>query len=161
MRKHEMQRIDHFNDPNAPKANTLIPAASAIIINDQGYILLHLRSDNHLWSLPGGTMEIGESIRQTIVREVQEETGLHVEPERILGVYSDPKHVVEYANGEIRQEFSICFFCSIIGGNLHPSNESTALAFFAPQSIEQLAIHPSMHLRIKHYLEGRAFPFIG
>ena len=155
-----MQRIDHFNDPNAPKANALIPAASAIITNDQGYILLHQRSDNHLWSLPGGTMEIGENISQTIVREVQEETGLLVEPQSIVGIYSNPKHVIEYSDGEIRQEFSICFTCSIIGGELHKSEESFELAFFTPQAIEQLRIDESTRLRIKHYLEHRAHPII-
>src|SRR5215470_19920593 len=150
MRKHEMQRIDHFNDPNAPKANALIPAASAIITNDQGHLLLHRRSDNNLWSLPGGTMEIGESISQTVVREVQEETGLLVEPQSIVGIYSNPKHVIEYADGEIRQEFSICFTCSIIGGELHKSEESFELAFFTPQEIEQLRIDESTRLRITH-----------
>src|SRR5690348_11427540 len=106
-----MQRIDHYHDPHAPQANTLIPAASAIIPNEKGAILLHSRRDNNLWALPGGTMEIGESIRQTIIREVEEETGLHVEPERVTGIYSDPKHVIEFPNGEMRQEFSICFTC--------------------------------------------------
>ena len=56
-----MQRIDHYNDADAPRANTLIPAASAIITNEHGEILLHRRSDNNLWALPGGTMEIGET----------------------------------------------------------------------------------------------------
>jgi ADP-ribose pyrophosphatase YjhB (NUDIX family) len=157
----KMQRIDHFNDPNAPQANTLIPAASAIITNDRGQILLHRRTDNKLWALPGGTMEIGESIGQTVVREVQEETGLLVEPERIVGIYSNPKHVVEYADGEVRQEFSVCFTCRIVGGELRTSEESSELAFFTPQEVEQLNMHASIRSRIKHYLDNRAQPFIG
>src|SRR5947209_3133082 len=156
-----MQRIDHFHDPNAPQANTLVPAASAIITDEQGRILLHRRSDNNLWALPGGTMEIGESIRQTVTREVQEETGLQVEPIRIVGIYSDPKRVVEFADGEVRQEFSICFVCRILGGGLHTSEESVALTFFAPEDIEQLSMDESNRLRIKHYLERRDSPFIG
>jgi ADP-ribose pyrophosphatase YjhB (NUDIX family) len=156
----EMHRIDHFNDPNAPQANTLIPAASAIITNDRGQILLQRRIDNELWALPGGTMEIGESIGQTVVREVQEETGLLVEPERIVGIYSNPMHVVEYADGEVRQEFSVCFTCRIVGGELCTSEESSELAFFTPQEIEQLSMHASIRLRIKHYLEDRTHPVI-
>ena len=70
-----MNRVDYFNDPHAPQANSIVPAASAIVTNKDGKILLHRRSDNALWSLPGGVMEIGESIEQTIVREVKEETG--------------------------------------------------------------------------------------
>ena len=156
-----MQRIDHYNDPDAPQANTLIPAASAIITNENGEILLHRRSDNNLWALPGGTMEIGESIRQTVIREVQEETGLLVEPERVTGIYSDPKHVIEYPNGEVRQEFSICFACRIAGGKLHTSNESYELAFVDPQNLERCNMHESIRLRIQHFLENKQTPFIG
>jgi ADP-ribose pyrophosphatase YjhB (NUDIX family) len=155
-----MRRIDYYNDPDAPRANTLVPAASAIITNEQGEILLHRRSDNNLWALPGGTMEIGESIRQTVIREVQEETGLSIEPERIVGIYSDPKHIIEYADGEVRQEFSICFACRIIGGKLHTSNESFELAFFPSQNLEQCDMHESTRLRIQHFLEKKPTPFI-
>ena len=91
-----MGRVDYYHDPNAPRANSLVPGASAIVVNDEGKILLHRRSDNARWALPGGVMDIGESIAQTATREVQEETGLEVEPEYIVGVYSDPGHVFAY-----------------------------------------------------------------
>jgi ADP-ribose pyrophosphatase YjhB (NUDIX family) len=153
-------RKDYINDKDAPKANSIIPAASAIIKNNQGKILLHLRNDNNKWALPGGTMEIGESIKETLKREVEEETGLLVEPEYIVGIYSNPKHVIEFTNGEIRQEFSICFACRIIEGDLHTSEESTEIGFFTPQEITQLDIHESIRLRIKHYLEHQNQPII-
>ncbi|HJT56002.1 MAG TPA: NUDIX domain-containing protein [Ktedonobacteraceae bacterium] len=156
-----MQRIDHFNDPNAPRANTLIPAASAIIANEHGEILLHQRSDNNFWALPGGTMEIGENIRQTVIREAREETGLEVQPQRIVGIYSDPKHVIEYPDGEVRQEFSICFACRIVGGKLRTSDESFAIRFFSPHDLERLNMHESTHIRIQHFLEHSQNPFIG
>ena len=78
-----MTRIDYWNNPHAPTANSLVPAASAVVINNEGKILLHRRSDNDLWALPGGAMEIGESISETIVREVKEETGLRSEERRV------------------------------------------------------------------------------
>ncbi len=105
-------------------------------------------------------MEIGESISQTVIREVQEETGLQVEPLRIVGVYSNPKHVIVYADGEVRQEFSLCFACRVAGGELHKSEESSEIAFFTPQEIEHLNMHESVRLRIKHYLEHRSHPVI-
>src|SRR5438128_9472893 len=142
-----MKRIDHLNDPHAPRANSIIPAASAIITSNEGKILLHRRSDNGTWALPGGAMEIGESIGETVKREVKEETGLDVEPEYISGVYSDPKHVIEYADGEIRQEFSVCFACHIVQGDLHLSEESLEIAFFAPEEIEGLHMHESIRRR--------------
>ena len=100
-------RIDYYDDPHAPKAKSIVPAASAIVTNDDGNILLQRRTDNGLWGLPGGAMEIGESIGETIVREVKEETGLEVVPKSIVGVYSNPKHVIAYSNGEVRQQFSL------------------------------------------------------
>jgi ADP-ribose pyrophosphatase YjhB (NUDIX family) len=60
-----MTRTDYFNDPYAPKANSIVPAASAIVVSDEGKILLHRRSDNDLWALPGGAMEIGERRNRT------------------------------------------------------------------------------------------------
>lgn len=147
-----MSRIDYLDDPDAPKANSLVPAASAIIKNKRGRILLHRRADNNLWALPGGTMEIGESIRETLIREVKEETGLDVEPTYIVGVYTDPDHVMAFSDGEVRQEFSICFACKVLGGDLAISNESTKLAYFAAKKIQALEMHESIRKRINDYL---------
>jgi ADP-ribose pyrophosphatase YjhB (NUDIX family) len=150
-----MGRTDYYHDPDAPKANSLVPGASAVITNDKGQILLHRRRDNARWALPGGVMDIGESIAQTTVREVREETGLDVEPEYIIGVYSDPGHVFAYDDGEVRQQFSICFACRIIGGQLQASDESHEVGFFTPDQIQDLDMHPSIRQRIQHYLEHR------
>jgi ADP-ribose pyrophosphatase YjhB (NUDIX family) len=156
-----MSRIDYLNDPNAPQANSVVPAASAIVVDSAGKILLHRRSDNDLWALPGGAMEIGETLGETAVRETREETGLEVEPEYIVGIYTNPNHVVAFSDGEVRQQFSLCFACRIVGGELRVSDESYEVGFFAPEEIERLDMHPSIRLRIQHYLEHRDCPFIG
>lgn len=145
-------RIDHYNDPHAPKANSIVPAALAIVTNDDGNILLQRRTDNGLWGLPAGAMEIGESIGETMIREVREETGLEVVPKSIVGVYSNPKHVIAYSNGGVRQQFAPCFACTIMRGELQVSEESFEVAFFPPEKIEQLAMHESTRLHIRHYL---------
>lgn len=155
-----MTRTDYYDDPHAPKANHIIPAASAIVVNDEGKILLQQRSDNGLWALPGGTMEIGESIGETVIREVKEETGFDVQPEYIVGIYTNPKHIIAFSNGEVRQQFSACFACSIVGGRLQVSNESSEVKFFSPQEVERLNMHPSTYQRIKDYLEHRLQPVI-
>jgi ADP-ribose pyrophosphatase YjhB (NUDIX family) len=155
-----VRRIEHFNDPAAPAANSLVPAASAIVVNDAGRILLHRRTDNALWSIPGGAMEVGESIAETAVREVKEETGLDVVPERVVGIYSNPRHVVEYADGEVRQQFSVCFACRLVGGQAATGDESSEVGFFTPAEIEAMPMHESIRLRIRHCLEYRPQPVI-
>ena len=77
-------------------------------------------------------MDIGESIGETVVREVKEETGLDVKPEYIIGVYINPKHIIAFSDGEVRQQFSICFYCTIVGGEIRASEESYEVAFFSP-----------------------------
>jgi ADP-ribose pyrophosphatase YjhB (NUDIX family) len=155
-----VRRIEHLNDPQAPSANSLVPAASAIVVDDAGRILLHRRTDNALWSIPGGAMEVGESIAETVVREVKEETGIDVEPERLVGIYSNPRHVVEYADGEVRQQFSVCFACRLVGGQVALSDESSEVGFFTPAQVEAMPVHESIRLRIRHYLERRPEPVI-
>lgn len=149
-----MGRIDYYDDPDAPAANSLVPATSAIVCDDSGRVLLHRRVDNGLWALPGGTMEIGESVADNIIREVREETGLDVEPQYVVAVYSDPRHVFAYSDGEVRQEYSVCVACTIGGGKLKISNESTELAFFTPDEIADLPMHPRIRVRIHDFTNG-------
>jgi ADP-ribose pyrophosphatase YjhB (NUDIX family) len=156
-----MARIDYFNDPDAPQPTKIVPAASAIVTNQEGNILLQRRSDNDLWALPGGAMEVGETIGETAVREVKEETGLDVEPEYLVGIYTNPKHVVAFSDGEVRQQFSLCFACKLLGGVMQVSEESSEVGFFSPEEIEHLDMHPSIRLRLQHYLEYRKQPYIG
>ena len=149
-----MTRIEHVNDPDAPPANSLTPAASAVVVDDEGRILLHRRSDNDLWSIPGGAMEIGESISGTAVRETREETGLDVRPLYVVAVYSNPHHVVEYADGEVRQQFSVCFACEVVGGEIAVSEESTEVRFFDSEGVDGLRMTESMRRRISDYEAG-------
>lgn len=155
-----MTRVDYLNDPDAPPANSLVPATSAIVTDKRGRILLHRRRDNDLWSLPGGTMEIGESIAETIIREVKEETGFDVEIKCVVGIYTNPRHVIAFSDGEVRQEFSICFSCKIIGGQLSVSDESTEVAFFKSSDIANLQMHDSIRKRIHDHLARRRTPSI-
>ncbi len=149
-----MARKDYYDDPNAPAPNSIVAAASAIVTNAKGEILVHRRTDNNLWALPGGGMEFGESIADTVVREVYEETGLRVIPKYVVAVYSDPRHVFAYSNGEVRQEFSVCIACGVIGGDLRISDESKELRFVGPADIGGLNMHPRIRERIFDYLNN-------
>jgi 8-oxo-dGTP pyrophosphatase MutT (NUDIX family) len=113
------------------------------------------RTDNGLWALPGGAQEIGESVAEAVRREVWEETGITTEVTGLSGIYSDPSHVVAYDDGEVRQEFSLCFIARPVGGSLRPSSESQQARWVSPAAIAGLDIHPSMRLRITHRLDQR------
>jgi 8-oxo-dGTP pyrophosphatase MutT (NUDIX family) len=147
-------RVEYHHDPDAPAANSLVPAASAIVVDELGSILLHRRSDNELWSIPGGAMEVGESIGQTVVREVREETGFDVTPHSIVGVYSDPGNVVAYEDGEVRQQFSVCIACGLLGGRACTSNETLEVRFVQPADLDALPMAESIRQRIHDYLRG-------
>ncbi|MBF6352971.1 NUDIX domain-containing protein [Nocardia higoensis] len=152
-------RTDYLNDPAAPPANSLKVAVSAFVQDEAGRILMIHRTDNDLFSLPGGGMEVGETVAEAVVREVAEETGIDVRPIEVIGIFSDPGHVIAYTDGEVRQEFSICFAAEPIGGTLRTSSESKAVQWVAPDDLGDLHIHPSMRQRIDRGLQapGRTY----
>ncbi|MFD5566510.1 NUDIX hydrolase [Streptomyces cadmiisoli] len=156
-----MARIDYFNDPNAPKANSLVPSVTAVTRNEAGEVLLIHKTDNDLWALPGGGVDLGESAPDAAVRETKEETGFDVEVTGLVGIYTNPGHVMAYDDGEVRQQFSICFHARIIGGQPRTSSESKEVAFVDPSRLDELNIHPSMRMRIDHGLTGQAAPYLG
>jgi ADP-ribose pyrophosphatase YjhB (NUDIX family) len=98
------KRIDYYDSPDAPKATSLVPSVNVIVINDAGEILLIRRTDNGNWAVPGGAIDLGESVAQAAVRETLEESGVECAITGIVGIYSDPRHVILYtSNGEARR----------------------------------------------------------
>ncbi|MFJ1795748.1 NUDIX domain-containing protein [Kitasatospora griseola] len=156
-----MARTEYYDDPDAPKPNRLVVAASAVVTDETGRILLQRRVDNGLYALPGGTMDLGESLPGTAAREVFEETGLEVEITGLVGTYTDPRHVIAYSDGEVRQQFNVCFTARVTGGSLRISDESTDLRFVLPEEITDLPMHHTQHLRLRHFLEQRTSPYLG
>ncbi|KAA2261025.1 NUDIX domain-containing protein [Solihabitans fulvus] len=154
-----MARVDYFHDPNAPKVNSVKPAVSAFVQDVAGRLLMIRRTDNDLYSIPGGGQEVGETLAQTAVREVKEETGIDVEVTGLIGLYSNPAHVIAYDDGEVRQEFSICFRARLIGGKLRTSSESKEVEWVAHERLDELNIHPSIQLRIGRGFENRSEPY--
>ncbi|MDQ7908366.1 NUDIX domain-containing protein [Phytohabitans sp. ZYX-F-186] len=156
-----MARTEYFHDPDAPTPNRIVVAVTAFVLDQHGRVLLIRRSDNGLWALPGGAQDVGEYVAETVVRETHEETGITVEVAGIVGIYSDPNHIIAYDDGEVRQQFSICFRARYLSGETTPSSESTHVAWIAAPELDALDIHASMRLRIDHGYANLDEPYIG
>jgi len=154
-------RVEYYYDPNAPRPNSIVVAVTAFVLDDHNRLLMIRRSDNGLWSIPGGAQDFGEYIAETVVRETREETGIEVEVTGVVGIYSNPNHVMAYDNGEVRQQFSICFRARPIGGELRTSSESIEVRWVPREELDFLDIHPSIRLRIDHGYTNHPKPYIG
>ena len=147
-----MGRTEYYHDPEAPKANTLVPASNLLVVDDHGAVLLQRRRDTGQWALPGGAQDIGESAAQCAVRECVEETGILAEVTGFLGVYSDPAHIVAYTDGEIRQQFEAAYIGRPVGGKPTINDEADGIEWVRPGDLEQYDIHSSMRRQIRDYL---------
>jgi ADP-ribose pyrophosphatase YjhB (NUDIX family) len=154
-----MARTDHFHDPDAPKPTSIVIAASGFVLDDDERLLMIRRIDNGLHALPGGRHELGETMTETAIRETEEETGVRIAVTGLIGIYSNPAHVIAFGDGEVRQEFSICFRARPISGDPRPSDETSEAVWVERDRIADLDVHPSIRLRIEHGYARRAEPY--
>ena len=155
-------RFDYYDDPDGPQANSLVPSVNVVVTDDVGRILMIRRTDNGNWAVPGGAIDLGESLVGAAVRETAEETGITCEVTGLVGIYSDPKHVIHYtSNDEVRQEFSVVLIGRRVAGEPTPSSESSEVHWVEPDTIEELKMHRSMRARVTDYLKGDGKPRLG
>ncbi|MEV4248508.1 NUDIX domain-containing protein [Streptosporangium canum] len=156
------RRLDFYDDPQAPAPNSLVPSVNVVVTNDAGDILMIRRFDNNNWAVPGGAIDLGESLPEAAIRETLEETGVTCEITGLVGTYTDPKHVILYtSNGEARQEFSIVLRGRPVSGEPTPSDESREVRWVPRDQVSSLPMDRSMRLRIGHFLAEAAAPHIG
>ena len=114
---------------------------SAIIWDEQREkILLTQRTDNGRWCLPSGGLDAGESIEETCIHEVLEETGLVVQIGRLIAVYSTPHRIIAYADGNRYQMIAFSFEAHITGGHLQLSDETTDFGYFSLDEIRHMDV---------------------
>jgi 8-oxo-dGTP pyrophosphatase MutT (NUDIX family) len=155
------RRIDFYDDPAAPEANSLVPSVNVVVVNGAGDVLMIRRTDNGNWAVPGGAIDLGESMVQAAVRETLEETGIECRVTGLVGIYTDPRHVLLYtSNGEVRQEFSILLTAVPVGGEPTPSSESSEVRWVPRDELAGYQLDRSMRMRVEHYLAGGA-PYLG
>jgi 8-oxo-dGTP pyrophosphatase MutT (NUDIX family) len=155
---------EFYRDRAAPVAQDVLPAAFAAVRNPAGQILLVQRLDDHNWELPGGRIEVGESVMQALTREVVEESGIMIELTGLAGVYSDPSHVLVDPGDVVHQQLALCFHATPAsvdpGEKPRPDGiETIAAAWFHRADTPHLAMHPAVRLRLEHAIEAPDHPY--
>ena len=145
-------RTDYYYDKNAPAPNSVKPAAAVAIVNGDSILMLK-RRDNGKWTMPGGTLEYGESLAECAVREMREEAGLPVEITDVIGTYTDPNIRIAYSDGEIRQEFTIVYAGKCTGSDIVLDDESTDFQWVSFAKIDDLEMADSQKRRVQDVID--------
>jgi 8-oxo-dGTP pyrophosphatase MutT (NUDIX family) len=154
-----MGRTEYWNDPAAPKPNSLVPACGVLAVDGEGRVLLQRRRDTGQWAIPMGKQELGETPSQCAIRETLEETGVLTEITGILGVYSDPTHIVAYNDGEVRQEWELILLGRPVSGTPAANDEASDVGWFTAAELGGLDIHPTQWRQLRDWL-ARTWPHI-
>jgi ADP-ribose pyrophosphatase YjhB (NUDIX family) len=109
----------------------ILPGVMAVIRNEAGEVLAARRVDFDMLDVPGGFCDLGETTTAAVIREVREETGLDVEPVRVIGVYSEDM-LYTYPNGDNVHGVGLAFECRVTGGRLEADHEEIQDALFVP-----------------------------
>ncbi len=135
-------------------------SARAVVQDSDGRILLHRRSDNGRWGLPGGGIEMDETAGEAVVREVREETGYDVEAVRLVGVYSTPAlTTITYPDGNSVTYVALTFECHALGGSPTLSDETLEVDWFAADSLPG-SVSPGHLQRIEDALAREVAAFM-
>jgi 8-oxo-dGTP diphosphatase len=147
-------RREYDHQPDAPAASCVAPCAFAAVRDITGRMLLVRRCDTGDWELPGGHVDPGESASDAAIRETTEESGMTVEITGLVGIYTDPGHVIaDPRAGLVRQPFAVCFHARPLSGSPGGDQVETSEArWFTIGDIPDLPIRPAMRLRIGHAL---------
>jgi 8-oxo-dGTP pyrophosphatase MutT (NUDIX family) len=124
-------------------------SVSGVVRDHRGRVLLVKRADNGQWEIPGGVMGLDEEIHQALIREVEEETGLDVQPDQLTGVYKNIRLGI----------VALVFACRPTGGHLRTSDESTEVAWVEPADLAQL-VGDRIRIRIEDALADLPAPAI-
>ena len=125
------------------KRKILVPGTGAFILNERDEVLLMLRTDNDEWGMPGGFMDLGETVLESLRREAREELGIETRDEELFGIYSGPELDVTHENGDETASVTVLFLIRSYTGELRNSEESRELRFFPLDALPEPLHHTS------------------
>lgn len=131
----------------------MVVGATVAVFNEKGEILLQQRADINQWGFPGGAMEYGESLEETALRELHEETGLNAKDLRFIEILSGEKECHTYPNGDEIFGVTAVYITSAISGELSINDgESINLKFFPTNDLPANLVEKSEYIIRKHFL---------
>lgn len=138
-------------------------ASAAAVVDHTGHLLVVKRRDNGEWSLPAGFINLGENAAHAAVREVLEETGLHIEPQELLGLSAQPRPWV-YPNGDQILPVIAVFRARLLGGEACPGlDEVLGIGRMPPDELLAVPTHPNLaalNLAVVEALRQAGNPFV-
>jgi 8-oxo-dGTP pyrophosphatase MutT (NUDIX family) len=147
--------------PRAARQGQLRLGCSAVLFDATGMqVLLTRRADNGLWCLPGGKIDPGESVTESVEREFLEETGLRVKIKRLTGVYSDPDQLIVYPDNNKVHIIVLCFLVEFNSGKIGLSAETTDIRYFPIQEATQMDLFHNHAEHLRDTLSGKESAFI-
>ncbi len=129
--------------------------AAAIIVNNNGQILMQRRADKDIWGLPGGCQELGERFEDTIIREVKEETNLDVKEEDliIISIVSGNSRTNSYPNGDVVINNTVLYLINNYSGTLTWNEESKDMKFFDIDNLPDKQNDPDLIQKYLKYIK--------
>ena len=149
-----------FGERIAKNVPFMVGSSAHILDPSREKVLLTKRGDNGRWCLPGGQLDSGECVEETCIREVLEETGLIVEVEQLIGVYSNPNMILSYDDQNQYQLIAFHFAVNVIGGELGLSNETTDFGYFSLDEISNIDLMEHHQQRIMDAFAGNKQTFV-
>ena len=150
-----MRLDEYFRDPHPPPVQDLVVVAFAVARDHRDQVLLVRRSDDRNRELPGGQVDVGETVSAAVIREVAEESGISIDLTDVSGIYSDPTHIVVYPGGA-RQQCALCFHARPNPPDQQPrpdQDETIEAAWFTLPAARSLTMHPDVRRRLTHALD--------
>ncbi|MGY1746949.1 NUDIX domain-containing protein [Blastococcus sp. SYSU D00695] len=156
----EVRRV-YYHEEDAPAAAVVTPSAFVAVRDGEGRLLLVRRCDSGAWELPGGRVDVGETAVGAAAREVAEEAGIDVAVTGLVGVFSDPGHVIRARTGEVRQQFALVFRAEAAGGAPHGDGDETSEVAWVPVAdVDRLPVEPASRLWIAAALAPEGPPLL-
>jgi 8-oxo-dGTP diphosphatase len=154
-------RQSWFRDPGAPTASVVAPSVFCAVRRADGQLLLVRRRDSGLWELPGGQVDVGETAEEAGVRETREEAGLSVSITGVVGLFTDPGHVVRSLAGVVRQQFVVVLHARAEPGTPHGDlHETSEAAWVGIADLPRLDIEAPVRRWIERALTHHGLPLL-